>query len=167
MRKLFSILSSTLQEGLRGGLLFLALMATTCLLAEDFSVNGIYYNYLDGNNVEVTYRGSDYGSYSNEYSGSVTIPETVTYNNNTYSVTSIGDEAFAYCSSLTSITLPEGVTSIGDYAFDTCVGLSSVTIPDSVTQIGAAVGFPDASSFTRAFERYYGAAPSKYRKNRS
>ncbi len=52
------------------------------------------------------------------------------------SVTSIGDYAFSYCSSLTSITIPDGVTSIGDYAFRGCSFLSSVTIPGSVTSIG-------------------------------
>ncbi|GHT19680.1 hypothetical protein AGMMS4957_04470 [Bacteroidia bacterium] len=52
------------------------------------------------------------------------------------SVTSIGDVAFAYCSSLTSVTIPNSVTSIGDIAFAYCSGLTSVTIPNSVTSIG-------------------------------
>ena len=50
-------------------------------------------------------------------------------------VTGIGDAAFANCSSLTSITIPEGVTSIGMSAFDTCTSLTSITIPSSVTRI--------------------------------
>ena len=114
-------------------LLFWALLATTCLWAHDFKVDGIYYNYLDDNNVAVTYKGSDY--YSNKYSGEVTIPETVTYNGITYNVTSIGDYAFIWCS-LTSITLPNNVTSIGEYAFAGCSKLTSITIPNSVTSIG-------------------------------
>ena len=52
------------------------------------------------------------------------------------SVTTIGDEAFYYCKSLTSIILPDGVTSIGDRAFYWCDSLTSITIPDSVTSIG-------------------------------
>ena len=115
--------------------LFLSLMATTCLLAEDFSVDGIYYNYLDGNNVEVTYSG-DYADSYYEYSGAVTIPASVTYNGTTYSVTSIGFSAFYGCTSLTSITIPNSVTSIGDYAFSNCYGLTIITIPSSVTSIG-------------------------------
>ncbi len=55
------------------------------------------------------------------------------------SVTSIGDDAFCDCESLTSITIPDGVTSIGDSAFCTCTSLTSVTIPDSATNIGGLV----------------------------
>ena len=52
------------------------------------------------------------------------------------SVTSIGDEAFRDCTSLTSITIPDGVTSIGYSAFSDCTGLTSITIGDSATSIG-------------------------------
>ena len=51
-------------------------------------------------------------------------------------VTSIGDQAFYNCTSLTSVTIPDSVTSIGDRAFRYCISLTSVTIPDSVTSIG-------------------------------
>ena len=53
------------------------------------------------------------------------------------SVTSIGDGAFADCSSLTSVTIPDGVTSISSSAFSGCSSLTSITIPDSVTSIGS------------------------------
>ena len=51
------------------------------------------------------------------------------------SVTSIGDYAFEYCASLTSVTIHDGVTSIGSYAFNNCTSLTSVTIPNGVTSI--------------------------------
>jgi hypothetical protein len=53
-----------------------------------------------------------------------------------YGVTTIGDNAFYNCTSLTSITIPDGVATIGDSAFYFCNSLASVTIPDSVTKIG-------------------------------
>ena len=53
------------------------------------------------------------------------------------SVTSIGSTAFAYCSSLDSITIPNSVTSIGDEAFFKCSSLTSITIPNSVKSIGS------------------------------
>ena len=53
------------------------------------------------------------------------------------SVTSIGSSTFSKCSGLTSITIPDSVTSIGRSAFSKCSGLTSITIPDSVTSIGA------------------------------
>ena len=101
--------------------------------AYDFSVNGIYYGKnSDGKTVYVTYKDSNY----NSYSGSVVIPSTVTFSGTTYSVTSIGDGAFDECSGLTSVTIPNSVTSIGNSAFSGCSGLTSVTIGNSVTYIG-------------------------------
>ena len=114
--------------------LLLALVATTTLWAHGFEVNGFFYTFLEGNNVEVTYKGS-YNN--NEYLSAVTIPETVTYNGTTYSVTSIGNEAFYGCCSLTSVTIANSVTSIGSRAFSVCSSLTSITIPNSVTSIGS------------------------------
>ncbi len=107
--------------------------------AHDFEVNGIYYNYIDktAKTVEVIYRGRSNSYYSNKYTGAVTIPSLVTYNSVTYSVTSIGEDAFVGCDALTTVSIPNSVTSIGRDAFNNCRGLTSVTIPNSVTTIGS------------------------------
>ena len=63
--------------------------------------------------------------------GQVTIPPTI----GGRKVVEIGEKAFYGCSSLTSITLPEGMTSIGYGAFWGCSSLTSITLPDSVTSI--------------------------------
>ncbi len=52
------------------------------------------------------------------------------------SVTSIGNYAFAECSSLTSVAVGSSVMTIGEHAFYYSDALTSITIPDSVTSIG-------------------------------
>ena len=108
--------------------MLLTLVAVTAS-AQDFEVDGIYYNILseDDKTVEVT--GSPYG-----YSGDVVIPAEVTYDGSTYSVTMIGKDAFNYCEALTSVEMPE-VTTIGNHAFNLCSTLTSVEMP-AVTTIG-------------------------------
>lgn len=114
-------------------------MFTTILSIEDISVekfeaDGIYYNAI-GSEATVTYRGSSWNQYSNEYTGSVSIPSTVTYDGITYSVTAIGDHAFSGCTTLTSVNMTNSITTIGNSAFYCCSGLTSVTIPNRVTAI--------------------------------
>ena len=118
-----------------------------------------YLNFMevDGYQVIIGYIGKPYY---------ITIPEThdglpvTTINENAFydcdsltsvtignSVTSIGDYAFYNCTNLTSVTIPNSVTSIGDYAFFYCHSLTSVTIPNSVTSIGD-YAFYDCNSLT-------------------
>ena len=126
--------------------LLVALLTTLSTHAYDFQSGDLYYNITSDNTVEVTYQ--EWFSESN-YQGltTATIPETVTYNGTTYSVTRIGLDAFYLCSSLTSITLPNSVTSIGEGAFFDCSSLTSLTLPNSVTSIGD-YAFSGCSSLT-------------------
>lgn len=113
-------------------LLFFVMTTLPMLASADpVEIDGIYYNLSnEGNVAEVKHTPSGY------YTGSISIPEKVTYNDVDYKVTSIGSSAFYHCSKLTSITIPNSVTSIAESAFGYCSKLTSITIPNSVTSIG-------------------------------
>lgn len=122
------------------------LLGSLTASAHDFETDGIYYNITSDTDltVEVTFRGDDYVQHD-EYSGTVTIPSTVSYSGKMYSVTSIGVTAFAGCSSLAAVTIPESVMSIRSAAFGKCGSLASINIPEGVTSIGIGA-FWDCSS---------------------
>ncbi len=107
-------------------LLFIFLICSTFISAQNFTVDSINYTVTTGTNVSVT---------TTCISGSVTIPATVTFDSTTYDVKSIGVSAFQNCSTITSITLSSGITTIEGHAFRSCANLSSVSIPSSVTVI--------------------------------
>ena len=119
--------------------LILSVFFSISASADVVEVDGIYYD-ISETTATVTYG-------DNEYSGDIVIPESITYENSKYSVTSIGDWAFSYCTGLTSITIPNSVTSIGNGAFSGCSGLTSITIPNSVTSIGE-LAFDGCSGLT-------------------
>ena len=131
----------------------------------DFSVGGYYYRIISNTEktVSITYKYEELDKYDeiegtiSGYTGSVSIPSSVTYNSNDYtvknidtytfdgstitsvsipnSILSIGNAAFSGCKNLQSITIPQSVTSIGSGAFNGCIALSSVNIPNGITTI--------------------------------
>lgn len=109
------------------------LCAISCQLsfAYDFQIDGICYNVIDTDSkcVEVT-------QYPHRYSGDISIPKSVLYNEANYNVIRIGESAFYDCEGLTSIEIPNSVTSIEQSAFYGCERLTSVEIPNSVVTIG-------------------------------
>ena len=138
----------------------IALLSMTGAMAQqyDFTAvsddNTLYYKITDAAAKTVAvvselYYWDDGKSYNTAPTGSLTIPESVTYDGTTYSVTSIGDDAFNVCSGFTgSLTIPNSVTSIGANAFSWCSGFTgSLTIGNSVTSIGS-YAFYNCSSFT-------------------
>ena len=105
-------------------------------------INGIYYNLISKAKV------AEVSSGTNPYSGSVTIPGQVTYEDVTYDVTAIQKDAFSGCKYLTAVTIANSVTSIGENAFWRCSGLTSVTIGSGVKDIGVRAFFECESLLT-------------------
>ncbi len=81
--------------------------------------------------------------HADDCSGALDIPDTI----DGVAVIKIGSSAFADCTSLTSVTIPEGVTEIGGSAFKGCTALTRVSLPSSVTKIGSSA-FEGCTSLT-------------------
>jgi len=113
------------------------------MLAEKVQIGDLFY-YLDdaGKKAQVTSQTvqGDYSTNPN-YEGltTATIPSSVEYENETYTVSSIGDHAFKNSASLTTVIIPNSVTSIGARSFQNCSNLESINIPSSVTHISIQV----------------------------
>ena len=103
--------------------ILLSVLMSMPLSAYDFVQNGIYYD-IEGDHVSVTYSGNGV------YTGSVSIPNQVTYNGVTYPVTAIGEWAFEGGEGMTYLSIPSSITSIGEYAFIDCGSNIEVRIAD-------------------------------------
>ena len=84
-------------------------------------IDGIYYQLFADGTAKVV-------SGATAYTGSVTIPESVSHDGKEYSVTTIAEKAFQGCSGLTGVDIPESVKTIGDYAFSGCNNMTQVTV---------------------------------------
>ena len=104
-------------------------------------VNKIKY-YLD-----TKHKTAEIVSQYGHFSGDIVIPETITYDNVTYKVTSLGKACFLGSSSMTSISLPSGIISLGDYCFSGCSSLASISLSFGVTSLGDEC-FKGCSKFT-------------------
>lgn len=133
----------------------LPLSAVTAFAADtlSFTIDDIQYTIDKNDSTAVSVTGTTgYGDINNKKD--LVLPETVEYNGVTYTVTSIGNGAFARKNGLNSIVIPNTVVLIAESAFASNWGLASIEIPASVVEIG-----------TRAFEWAGNIAEVKFAAN--
>lgn len=133
-----------MKQKLHSLLLMVALLSWSMVVAaSDFDDGILKYTITSPSNLEVRCDGFTNAHTNDE---SVVIPETVNYNNRTYTVTMIGDGDSTYSngscsfsSKLKSILLPNSIVTINNYCFSKCYSLTEINIPNSVTAIGDVV----------------------------
>lgn len=94
-------------------------------------IDGLYYSGYDNTCSVVSKDGAPYKMWSH-----ITIPQTIEYYGATYTVTSIGGQAFRDCTNLTSIELPNTITKLWAGAFEGCTNLKTINLPSGVQSIG-------------------------------
>jgi Leucine-rich repeat (LRR) protein len=97
-----------------------------------FNVNGINYQTITSTTVSVIDN-----PYPNSYSGNIVIPNIVSYDNTTYTITKIEDQAFYNCPDLISVDFSQcaSLTILGNYVFQNS-GIKTVKFPTNITNIG-------------------------------
>ena len=110
-------------------LLTLALLCALCVLPASAAGSPLQYKVTEYGYAMVT--GCDPSA-----SGTVKIPAKVTMDGKSCDVKFVGEKAFANCTGISEIVIPEGVTAIGEHTFLRCGSLSAVTLPDTLTSIG-------------------------------
>lgn len=123
-------------------LLFVLLLTSVGIWAQNFEVDGIQYSVVSTTNLTINVTG-----FNSSYEGNLVLNGSVVYNDATYQVVSIGSYAFNGCSSLTSVGDLSACTSIGSFAFQSCSSLTSVGDLSVCTTIGGSA-FNNCSSLT-------------------
>ena len=108
--------------------------------------DGLAYKMLSETTCEVICCYNKFGQRI-PYEGDVVIPEHITYERQTMTVTAIGESAFSQCTELRSIEIPKTITEIGIRAFWKCTNLLGIDLPNSVSSIGEGA-FSGCSSLT-------------------
>ncbi len=113
------------------------LLITINSWAYDFKIDGLCYNIISEDRVEVTYEENPtlLNSAYPSLNGDISVPTTINYEGLNYNITNIGDSAFRFCSRITSIILPNTTTNIGKSAFEGCSELTTITLPNSIGSI--------------------------------
>ena len=111
--------------------LFVIAVLPLAVFADAVQIGSLWYN-LNGSTktAEVTSSGGD------AYSGDIVIPATVSYGGTNYNVSKIGDKAFEYGGSISSVVIPEGIETIGNNAFRGCYNMSVESWPSTLKSIG-------------------------------
>ena len=107
-------------------LLVFMLLPLVASAATGIEIDGIFYHFKSATKTAEVARWA----HGQKYTGDVVIPSTVTRNEVEYSVTSIEANAFANCSELTSVTIPNSVTSLGKELFNGCPNLASIVVEE-------------------------------------
>ena len=121
--------------------LFVAMIAVLCSVSAgaidfyEFEAGGIYYSVNSWSTIGEDNRVSVSENRNAEYSGNIVIPESVTYEGETFKVAAIKNYAFMNCAGLTGVTIPKSITSIGACAFQNCTALKSVAISEGIETI--------------------------------
>lgn len=122
-------------------LLLTGIFVSLNAMSYSFRVNGVAYNIKSDSTVHVTCITDP----STTYRGDVVVPETVTHDGVTYTVSGVEGGAFKECGNLISVKIPNTVTSLGDGAFAYCDKLERVEMGDGVKSIGSRVFARDVS----------------------
>lgn len=118
-------------------ILALILITTTISAKTKIQVDSICYR-ITSRLMPFTVEVADQNKYSFNnylYLTKLLIPDSITYNDTTYCVTSIGKSAFANCTSLTTVVIPTTVKTIQKYAFQNCTSLSNISLSSGLERI--------------------------------
>lgn len=144
-------------------MLSLAVGIALSAFADSVEIDGLYYELnTTARTATVTYQTTNSSNYASIQSNLV-VPASVTYNGVSFSVTAIGDAAFADCTALESITIPASVTAIGSTASWDSKTQSGTYLPFYRCTALKSVVFEDGNSdITLTWHNYYGASNSAY-----